>query len=436
MRKTALLTAGVLLLLSLSGASYAAGESGGEMEKEKEKEKTQETAAVFSPAMEVLGEKLSMTKNGLIGHDLAFTSVDFDTVLGYACSSVTLLSLPDAAAGTLLLSEKPVTEGQVIPRGDLDELCFVPVCTAPSTASFTYGTVGTGSQYEIECRLHLMETLNFAPTAGSGEEKETARTYSGISCFGSFHGEDPEGDELHFEITGYPRKGVLFTDGEGGYRYAPTGGFTGGDEFRYVCIDKFGNRSEEIPVSVRVSPIDSGVFYSDMRDHPAGVAATRLAEKEIMTGRRVDGKYIFAPDESVTGEEFVAALMSALGVKPEREDLSASQKADAEGAAEVFAPYLTAAERLGYLKTAGESEVLSLNPAEILTRSTAAELLAAAAGLDGDVLATFAPEDASLPASAAAMDSLGILDCENPSAPMTRAQTALSVCALLDYLGQ
>lgn len=93
------------------------------------------------------------------------------------------------------------------------------------------------------------------------------------------------------------------------------------------------------------------------------------------------------------------------------------QKADAEGAAEVFAPYLTAAERLGYLKTAGESEVLSLNPAEILTRSTAAELLAAAAGLDGDVLATFAPEDASLPASAAAMDSLGILDCENPSAP-------------------
>lgn len=154
------------------------------------------------------------------------------------------------------------------------------------------------AQYEIECRLHLMETLNFAPHRRQRGRKGNGKDLQRHQLLRQLSRRGPGGDEPHFEITGYPRKGVLFTDGEGGYRYAPTGGFTGGDEFRYVCIYKFGNRSEEIPVSVRVSPIDSGVFYSDMRDHPAGVAATRLAEKEIMTGRRVDGKYIFAPDEA------------------------------------------------------------------------------------------------------------------------------------------
>ena len=399
-------------------------------------------STALSPAIEILAEKLSMTKSGILGHDLCFTAADFDRAMGYECYSVTMLTLPDHAAGTLLLSEKPVKEGQVIPRGDLGDLRFVPACTVPSAAAFTYGAVGTGSQYEIECRLYLLETLNIAPVGPASAKDDVVQTFSGISYFGVFEGNDPEGDALHFEVTQYPRKGILFTDGEGGYRYAPTGGFTGKDDFSYVCVDRYGNRSAEIPVSVRVSGISSGVVYSDMREHPAGVAATTLAEKKIMTGKTLGGRYIFAPEESITREEFAAVLMTALSVAPEKADLSAY--ADGNDVTEVFAPYLTAAGTNGYLNdgilTAGDL----LKPGDTITKAEAALLLTAAAGLSKDTVETFAPEETTLPewaaAPVAAMQELGILQgndaAEMLTAPMTRGDTAISVCALLEYLGK
>ena len=369
---------------------------------------------IFSPALEILSEKLSMTKSGILGHELCFSEADFDRALGYECYSVTLLSLPDEATGTLRLFDEPVKTGQVISRSDLSDLRFESACTVPTSASFTYGAVGTGSQYEIECQIYLLETLNFAPVGPTNAEDDAVvETFSGISCFGAFEGEDPEGDALHFEIARYPRKGILFTDGEGGYRYLPTGGFTGKDSFSYVCVDRYGNRSDEIEVGVRVSGISSGVLYSDLQNHPAGVAATVLAEKNIMTGGTVGGRYIFDPEESITREEFAAVLAQTLGVSPKKTDRAAFAGDDGS------AP-LTADGVLEYLSTNLPENGGPLDPDAPITVAEAALLLTAAAGL---------PDDAPV----AAMQSLHI-PTETLTAPLTRGETAISVCALLRYL--
>lgn len=67
---------------------------------------------------------------------------------------------------------------------------------------------------------------------------------------------DPDGDTLSIDVTQVPANGVL--DGDGGtlLTYQPDADFAGNDSFRYRAVDSAGLPSNEITVSIVVTPVD------------------------------------------------------------------------------------------------------------------------------------------------------------------------------------
>ncbi|HPU18217.1 MAG TPA: hypothetical protein PLZ27_06075, partial [Bacillota bacterium] len=96
----------LFLLLSL-GASFALGADG-----------------LVSPALGVIAENMTMVKTGYSYSDITFTKEDFDFALGREAKSITILTLPNAADGTLYLGSVPVTINQTVSRDNLSKLIF------------------------------------------------------------------------------------------------------------------------------------------------------------------------------------------------------------------------------------------------------------------------------------------------------------------------
>lgn len=94
-------------------------------------------------------------------------------------------------------------------------------------------------------------------------------TKSAISCAGYLHASDPEGDELRYEITEYPAKGLVTLDSAAGkYEYTPYSGASGTDSFSYRACDSYGNYSAESAVSLKIEKSDSEIVFSDMAGYP------------------------------------------------------------------------------------------------------------------------------------------------------------------------
>ena len=108
---------------------------------------------------------------------------------------------------------------------------------------------------------------------------------------------DPEGDALRYVITKYPSKGTRRqTRSYGSYCYRQSQ-LDGSDSFYLCSYDQYGNRSEEVKVTVKVEKPDTKVVYDDLNGHWAHYAALRMAEKGVMVGETVGGKTLFNPDK-------------------------------------------------------------------------------------------------------------------------------------------
>ena len=86
--------------------------------------------------------------------------------------------------------------------------------------------------------------------------------------------------------------------------------------------------------------------FSDMGNYEwAENAVAGLKAKNVMAGRGGD---IFAPQDNITREEFVKAIMSAFSLMPESTDLSQNKFSDVNPD-EWYAPYIIEAEKLGVI---------------------------------------------------------------------------------------
>ena len=179
-----------------------------------------------------------------------------------------------------------------------------------------------GSPYEYLCVVRLTDAgeANSAPTLECATAASlSARVPEGGICGGTLAASDPEGDELVFEITSYPRHGsVILSDrASGRYLYRPSAGYTGRDSFSYTVRDEWGNYAGEAEVKVTVSRLSSP-DYADM----AGSAETfaRIAESEgLMSGTAYGGGSYFYPEKGMTRAEFTVTLLTAAGIAPEGE---------------------------------------------------------------------------------------------------------------------
>jgi hypothetical protein len=408
-----------------------------------------ESWAFVSPALNVLASNLEMTRSGLVGNNITFSTEDFDNAVGINVSSITILSLPSEAAGVLTFRGEPVEIHQVIRRMDFDELQFVPTSQTAYNCSFMFGVVSSSKQLAIRCAIFILEDLNFSPTLAVPSDLRNNpfefSTFSGVTHFGILHAIDPENDQLRFEIVSQPRRGVLVMTNyqTGEFMYIPTAGERGRDSFRYNVIDRFGNRSEVATVNVRINRYDGNFVYSDMHGHPAHNAALTLAARGIMSGTHVGNQRIFSPDVPISRAEFLSIIMSAANMSVSQNTAALYSLHDREDIPAHLRYFVAAAVDGRYIGMAGP-EQQKFMPNAPITRAEAAVIVTRMINT-GDVAPVRPFNDAAyVPAWAApSLDTLrgaGMMSTRDgyihPGEYLTRGETAEMALAVMRYFSR
>ena len=259
------------------------------------------------------------SKNGLVGTIIAFEPEDFTvkTDNKAVLNSITILTLPDPGAGTLVIGGQPVQAGAQIDRTALGGLRFqASQNPSASSTSFTFSPSFSSAQdsRQTTVTLHLLTEKNQPPIARNMD----LSTYKDIAITSYFDAVDTEGDTLTFQLTSTPARGAvtLAQDGSSQFVYTPYEGKTGNDSFAYVAVDPAGNSSSEAKITISIEKAITKVTYADLNASPYHKAAIRLAEKGIYVGASMDGQYFFDADATVSRSEFLTMAMASAGLEP------------------------------------------------------------------------------------------------------------------------
>lgn len=388
---------------------------------------------IVSPALNVIAKNNRMIKSGLVSSDVYFSENDFMKCLGIASvDSVKIAQLPPAAEGTLKLGTLIVTEGQTVKSEYLSILRFVPADEKVVSTSIEFTCGGT----TVPCTVKFLEEVNFAPVFA--KESNKVSTYCNVSYFGNVNMSDPEGDNLDLQVVSYPKHGILtVTDSlRGSYKYTPTNGFVGDDEFTVVARDNFGNYSSASTINIRVEKND--VLFTDAQGHWCENAAICLYKEGIADAATISDGLVFSPDDNVTREEFVVMVMKALGATTLTD--SDTSFADNSAIDIRYRPYVATAERLGYVNGSEKDGLMYFEPKGAISKSEAAVIVNNILKYEsGDYISVFA-DDGAIPAWAKsavyALTSAGVFNGNGegviaPSALLSRAETVQIIYNLI-----
>ena len=127
-----------------------------------------------------------------------------------------------------------------------------------------------------------------APVA---ENLELTTSTATSSVGGRLAAVDPEGDALSFGDN-HPAG-----EGHGRAHGGPVASSTrrrrtarAANYFGYRAVDETGARSQEATVIIKIEKQKTSTTYADLAGHPAGYAATALAENGIFTAESVAGR--------------------------------------------------------------------------------------------------------------------------------------------------
>ena len=333
-------------------------------------------ATVVSPALTVLAEKSYMAKATVAEDEIIFLAEDFEKALNVSfVSSVTITSLPERADGILYLGGSEVALGQVVSRAEIPYMKFVFMSEDIRDSAFEF-SADTGN-YSMACALYRLEYENYAPEVATVDRTVLAvSTYSNISVYGKMDAYDPDGDALFYEVIQYPENGLLLlTDGNGEYKYVPLSRFSGEDHFSYVAVDRYGNYSDVVSVSLTVTPSSISQVYQDLFESEIHVAAIAMTERGVMASTELGDTYYFYPESEVSRAEFVAMIMKTMGIYATESDVKTVFSDDNDIPAE-YKGYVNLAQRLGYVcgKLNGEGN-LYFDPNAGITRAEAAVIV-------------------------------------------------------------
>lgn len=403
---------------------------------------SQPISSAVSPALSIIAADSGMAKAGLVSRTLVFSSDDFCRALNLSkVESITVLSLPDATAGRLLLGTTLVSVGQKISSANLDLLAFSPASDEKCHAEFDFTVADLG--YRLTCSVYMLDKIDKSPVAAHESDVSLSiGTYSDIAAFGSLSAYDPEGSDLRFEIIRYPSHGLLIMNdtSDGDYVYLPSKNYSGTDSFRYVVRDKYGNYSEASTVKINVSRLSVKYVYSDMTNDPANRSALLLAELGIMNGTKSGDTYLFSPTGSVNREEFTVMAMKVAGIN-DLPKVTSTSFADDSDISALAKPYISAAKQLGYL--GGLTDGANFYPDSPITRSEAALIIDRIVGASGIVGSfAFSPtfsDSSDIPKGSEraveCLHLLGILDDTDgkicASDALTRADAAVMIASIL-----
>lgn len=391
----------------------------------------------ISPALDVIAEGSTMIKSDVTSNgELCFEVGDFDKPLLCHVSSIKITALPDKSTGYLMLDNLYVVENQVIYREDFDSLRLVSKSESPE-ATFKFSP--NGMEYEIECALISLKERNLSPTAGGGAVI-SASTIKNIECSGTLLAFDPEGEELIFEITKQPKKGLVsLTNAKtGDYVYTPYENKRGRDSFSYRVRDKYGNYSEECKVEIKIERKRSSLVFSDV-DSADLCAVISVCESGLMEPSvNADKTLSFNPDKEITREEFIYLVMRTL-VSSEAPSVEKTRFADDSLITPKYKGYLESAFSLGIVDGTRKEDGVHIRPKDSVTLAEGAVIINNIINRKTDTSLTVFEDFSEIPVWAIddidALCASGIIKKDagkiSPNAPLTRAQVAQIIMALI-----
>ena len=396
---------------------------------------------MVSPALRVLAEENGMAMAGLRGEQIKIDRDDFARAMNLSrVNEITITKVPPITDGELRVGSTVITGEQTISGADLDLLSYTAGRSDISDSSFRF-SVGS-SAVEITCNLYLLDRVNQAPTLSMVSETYlNVSTHRNITVYGTLPCYDPEGDETIVEIVSYPKSGILLlTDRRtGDYSFTPVVGYSGKDSFSYVARDKYGNYSACATVSLSVVKPSTSVVYADLDGSAAHNAALTMTEKGIMSGAQVGKATYFYPDQAVSRGEFVVMAMHAMGMT-EVTDTARHVFADDDKIPTQMRGYITTAYQLGYVNgEKNEAGELCFSPDRAITRAEASVILGRMLNAATPTVTPSFSDAEEIPAFAASslysLNAMGVMTATggeiSPMAPMTRGDTAISLCAVM-----
>lgn len=347
----------------------------------------------LSPALDIIATEFTMAKSGLVGTGIYFEKEDFAAALGVNnVGKITIAALPDPTLGRLQLGSRALVVGQTVSERNLDLLKFVQYGSGEVEASFkfTRGSDPYGTAYE--CALYTLTSVNTAPTVETSVSASgsIATAYTGIAYLGAIRATDSEGDPLTFEVIKSPSNGtVKLTDKTRGYfEYTSADGFVGKDSFTVRVTDKYGNRSSDTKITVRVEKAGENEVYADMDGHWANTAVISCVKAGVIDAAQAGD--MFYPDAYISRSEFLALAMNATGYTGFSIDNTGF--ADDADIPTEYKGYIAAAEAFGIIDGIETEAGLRFYPNNQITRCEAAVILSRLTGITGGAVSVFANE--------------------------------------------
>lgn len=196
-----------------------------------------------------------------------------------------------------------------------------------------------------------------------------------------------------------------------------------------------GTATQSIPVTVTVT-----LPFVDIEGHWAAKKIVQLYENKIARGTvEADGKRYYHPDQQLSRQELAVFLIRLLGVDTAQYKDVQLPFVDADGIASWALPHVRAAYALDLMKGTKGPDGRRINAGANITREEAMTIVGRALGVKEEAdLSSFADSDAvsswalphvkTLVARKIVQGSGGKL---NPKAPISRAEAAKILCALL-----
>jgi len=261
------------------------------------------------------------TKTGVKNESVNITAADFSAHFtdtdtpAQTLQKIKITELPETAAGTLKTGNTAVAVDTEIAGDSLDSLMFVPTTDWTGSASFKWkGSDGTDySENAATVNITIAESTDNQPPIASDMSITTEKNES-IS--GKLKATDADNDPLVFSIDTQPQSGtVKITDAaDGSFTYTPKFNQVGADSFKFKAND--GTIDSNIAtVTVMITEPAPPIFkYADLVNHWVNFSAGKLADRGVIIGEKIAGKYYFYPEKVMNRAEFNLFLNAALGI--------------------------------------------------------------------------------------------------------------------------
>ncbi len=393
------------------------------------------SAAAVSPALEVLAGEEALIVSGTVGEPVFFSPESLkEAVNSNSFESVTILSLPSPADGTLYFNDAAVAPNQVIASKDMDKLHF-DAAEGVLSASFRFTF---DRSYDMSCMIKLSDKNNSAPVCTKGA---AVKTFSGMNCAGTMIASDPDGDTVTYEVLSYPEKGTLSYNREtGDFTYSPYEKVHGSDSFDYRVRDSYGAYSDSCSVNISIDRKSTSLSFSDMKDSCCQAAAIVLTGSGHMDYTEEDGEIYFEPSSEVSRLDFLVTAMNVLGAANIPEITNTGFADDADIPAE-YKGYVYSARKLGIINGVPSGDELYFKPDEPITRAQASVILNNILGYSATAGMHYNDEiPAWAQTSIDALRELGIYPVSggaaNPAAMLTKEDTAKMLFNLMTLLDE